>query len=358
MTERCTRCEVVPDGPPENGVLYLAPPMGPTADSLQSYFSKGGYPHEQPFPGIIRVPYQAGDLDRICSEYLCNLSQMEMQDTRALAVEQGVEPGFGELVRMTPLSALAARVQGRWVAELLREERLTVHFQPIVECAEPTTVHAVECLMRGVAEDGSLVSPGAIIDMARSTDLLFLLDRAARINAIDAVAATGSGVRAFINFNPTSIYNPEYCLRTTMAAIERAGLDTDRIIFEVVESEEIADHEHLTNVLSFYRERGFAIALDDMGAGYSSLNLLSRLRPDYMKLDMELIRDVDQDPYKATITANLLDLGAKLGVRSIAEGVETEGEWRWLKDNGADLVQGFYFARPAADLPPPQSPSA
>ena len=83
-----------------------------------------------------------------------------------------------------------------------------------------------------------------------------------------------------------------------------------------------------------------------------------RLEPDFVKLDVELIRDVDKDPYKAEIAAALLRLAQKLGITTIAEGIETAAEWRWARDHGADYVQGYLFARPASPPALPQVPEA
>jgi EAL domain-containing protein (putative c-di-GMP-specific phosphodiesterase class I) len=150
----------------------------------------------------------------------------------------------------------------------------------------------------------------------------------------------------FINFNPTSIYDPAYCLKSTIGAIERSELSSDRVVFEITESEYVRDDRHLRNILDFYRRSGFKIALDDLGAGCSSLNLLAALRPDFVKLDARLDQDVDHGYYRAAIASKLLELAKDLAICVIAEGVETEEQWRWLSDNGADLAQGYLFARP------------
>lgn len=91
------------------------------------------------------------------------------------------------------------------------------------------------------------------------------------------------------------------------------------------------------------------MALDDLGAGYSSLALTHEIRPDFVKLDRNLIQGVADDPYKAVIAEKALQLTRELGIRSIAEGVETEAELGWLQEQGADLVQGFLIARPAPE---------
>ncbi len=121
----------------------------------------------------------------------------------------------------------------------------------------------------------------------------------------------------------------------------------------MTESEEIKDQKRLKRILDSCRESGFKVALDDLGAGYSSLNLLSSLRPDFVKLDASLIRDVDCDPYRAMIASRLLKLAKDLGVTVVAEGVETEEQWLWLITHGVDFVQGFFFGRPASPPPVP-----
>lgn len=191
--------------------------------------------------------------------------------------------------------------------------------------------------------------------IAGAADLLFNLDRACRLAAIRGSREHRLGKTIFVNFNPTTIYNPNYCLRTTMQAINQAGLQPYDVVFEVVETEEVADVQHLLSILDYYRNHGFKVALDDLGAGFSSLNLLTRLRPDFVKLDMGLVRNVDTDTYKGIITENLINMAHGLGVKVIAEGVETQGEWEWLVNCGADYLQGFLFATPAA---PPNSPVA
>ena len=132
-------------------------------------------------------------------------------------------------------------------------------------------------------------------------------------------------------------------------------MDPSGIVFEVVESDEIHDTGHLLGILEVYREAGFGVALDDVGAGYSSLNLLSRLRPDYVKLDMGLTRGVNTDPYKARVAMKLLEMCRELDVRTVVEGVETVGEWEWAREHGADFVQGYLLARPAAVPPVPKA---
>ena len=144
-----------------------------------------------------------------------------------------------------------------------------------------------------------------------------------------------------VNFTPSAIYHPAFCLRSTSEAARESGIDPQRIVFEVVECDEVRDVDHLLTILNVYRSVVFRVALDDLGAGYGSLNLLHGLQPDLVKLDVGLVRDVECDPIKATIAAKLLEAAAALDVATVAKGVETESEWAWFREHGATYQQGY-----------------
>jgi EAL domain-containing protein (putative c-di-GMP-specific phosphodiesterase class I) len=257
------------------------------------------------------------------------------------------EPELADFPRVVSLRRFQAVSRSAWLLELLDGRRYTSHFQPIVAAADTSSVFGHEALLRGLDEEGRPVSPGEMFQAARDSDLMFQLDLAARQSAIREAVRLGLGARIFINFAPNAIYDPLYCLRSTVATVTESGVSPERIVFEVTESERVRDLGHLEGILAVYRKAGFQIALDDLGAGYSSLNLIHRLRPDLVKLDMDLIRDVDRDGYKAAIAETLLALARRLGIRTVAEGVETPGELDWLRDHGADYVQGYLIARPS-----------
>ena len=126
----------------------------------------------------------------------------------------------------------------------------------------------------------------------------------------------------------------------------QVGFPIDRIVFEVVESERIDDKSHLRTIFSEYKRLGFATAIDDFGAGFANLNLLADFRPDYIKLDLDMIRGVDASPSRQAIVRGVLAVCADLAIGVIAEGVETVEEYRWLARAGVVLYQGYLFARP------------
>ncbi|MEN9211014.1 MAG: EAL domain-containing protein, partial [Thermostichus sp. DG02_2_bins_29] len=275
------------------------------------------------------------------------LADEEMRASRALFLPEGVEPRWQDCGRVEPLTQLLHRAHAELLVQVLAENRLVSYFQPIVSARDPAQVVAHEALMRGVDEQGNLISPGLLFEMAREAHLLYQLDLAARRTAIQTAAQQRLAGDLFINFNPTAIYDPAFCLRSTVWAIGRSGIRPEQVVFEVNESDRAHDVGHLRKILHFYREAGFRVALDDLGAGYASLNLIHQLQPDLIKLDMQLIRGVDRDPYKAVIAQKILELAQSLGITTVAEGVETPGELQWVQAQGVDLVQGFLIGEPA-----------
>jgi EAL domain-containing protein (putative c-di-GMP-specific phosphodiesterase class I) len=347
----CSQCEVLPSDFPEYGTLYLAPPLSHTFGKLCGSLRRNDVSFEQPHPEVVAVAVVPGMLAQVLPQLRQSLANQELRDTRSLVLPDGVTLSIADLMRMRPLWSLIAAVEGRWLVQMLAENRLETHFQPIVSAANPTEIFGYESLLRGRDAAGELVLPGRLFSTARDTDLLFQLDRAARISAIHGAHTYGLDCRVFVNFNPTAIYDATYCLRTTIHEVEQSRLHPEQVVFEVVETEEMGDTSHLLRILEVYRNAGFQVALDDLGSGYGSLNLLARLRPDFVKLDMELIRGVDQDVYKSQVAGKLLELAQELGIKTIAEGIETTAEWAWCRDHGADYAQGYLFARAA--VPPP-----
>jgi EAL domain-containing protein (putative c-di-GMP-specific phosphodiesterase class I) len=221
------------------------------------------------------------------------------------------------------------------------ENSITMAFQPIVD-VHVRSVFAHEALVRGTngasAQDVlATVSPGN----------QYAFDQACRVRALECAVEAKLPALLSINFLPNAVYNPEHCLRATLAAAERVGWPLANIIFEVTEHEAISDPAHLLNILRTYRARGFLTAIDDFGAGYAGLNLLADFQPDLVKLDIGLIRGIDRDRVRQRIVHHMTRLCADLGVRVIGEGVERAGESSALLDMGVVLQQGFHFARPS-----------
>lgn len=346
----CPRCESLPAQPNYNGQLYISAPIHHTQAKIEAALTDAGCAYQME-DGLLVVQFVESHCSVMTGALKTQLTKAELADSKAFFLEEGRTPTIHDMIQATTLERFMAQQKSGWLAAMIEEQRLTVAFQPIVHCAQPREIYAYECLLRG-NDAGRVAYPGELLDVAQGADLLFQLDLAARRTAIREAERFGLKSKIFINFTPTSIYDPRFCLQSTVRAIREAGIAPHQVVFEVIESAHVTDITHLCSILDFYRQHGFGVALDDIGSGYSSLNMLHRLRPDYIKLDMELIRDVHKDTYKAVIAGKLLETARALGIQTVAEGIETAEEYHWCMQQGADYGQGYYFARPAT--PPPQ----
>ncbi|MDY6923015.1 MAG: EAL domain-containing protein [Pseudomonadota bacterium] len=225
---------------------------------------------------------------------------------------------------------------------------ITMAFQPIVDI-RTETVFAYEALVRG--RDGK--SAGEVLARV-SADNRYAFDQLCRTTAIGLAAGldlAAAGASLSINFLPNAVYEPRACIRATLAAAMQTGFPLDRIIFEFTE-EEALDANHILNILRTYRAMGFRTAIDDFGAGFAGLGLLSQFQPDIVKLDMALIRDIDTDRVKRTIVRHTLDMLRDLDIVPVCEGIETVAEHDVLRDLGVSLMQGYLLAKPAVEVLP------
>ena len=218
---------------------------------------------------------------------------------------------------------------------------LSMAFQPIVNTVTGQ-IYSHEALVRGLHNE-----PAAKVFERVNEDNLYRFDQVCRVTAIKLAAQLGVSTMLNVNFMPNAVYRPELCIRTTLEAAQTYGFPTDRIVFEFTESEYVADVAHLRAIVVDYQERGFLVAIDDFGAGHSGLNRLAELRPDVVKLDMCLVRDIAQDRTRRAICKGIVQICRDLGMEVIAEGVETSDELHCLQDIDVHLFQGYYLARPA-----------
>lgn len=218
--------------------------------------------------------------------------------------------------------------------------RFSYAYQPIVDL-NAREIFAHEALVRGVNGE-----PAPSVLSQVNEDNRFRFDQACRVKAIKMAAKLEIPSRLSINFLPNAIYRPELCIRSTLEAARAHDFPVERIIFETVESERINDVKWLADIFREYKRIGFLTAIDDFGAGYAGLNLLADFQPDIIKLDMDLIRGVDQSRARQAIIRATVAMCAELGISVIGEGVETADECSALQDLGISLMQGYLFSKP------------
>lgn len=333
-----------------DGTLYVwfpeAPVLGRAYDAL-----RGGGHRPSLTASCARVALGPGELDGCVLDLGAAITEPEARRARALFVPGEADPSLDDFGRIVSLHELHVAAQTGWLLEQFEGGGITSHFHPIVHVGDTSRVFAHEALLRGRGRNGQPLEPLAILQNAREAGLYQQLDLAACRCAIREAAHLDQSVTVFINFSPAMMDDAESALSTTVAAIDAAGLAPERFVFEVIEADRIENAGQLKAVLDAYRRDGFRVALDDLGAGWSTLNLVHRLRPDFIKLDRDLIREVNVDRVKDLIASKLLEIGHGLGIRTIVEGVETPQELQWARARGADFVQGFLIAKPGPSRP-------
>lgn len=226
----------------------------------------------------------------------------------------------------------------------------TFAFQPVFDLRSGKAF-SYEALVRGPEGQSAWDILSRVDDSNR-----YQFDQACRVKAVTLAKHLGLTCKLNINFLPNAVYVPEACIQTTLRAANEVGFPFQDIIFELVESEHIVDREHLKRIVEHYRSRGIGTAIDDFGAGYAGLGLLAEYQPDIIKLDMSLVRDIDQHLPKQAIVEGMVLVASRLNIQMIAEGVETRAEAECLRQLGIALMQGYYFARPAFEALPEAEP--
>lgn len=216
-------------------------------------------------------------------------------------------------------------------------------FQPIVDLGAGC-IWGYEALVRGPNGESAYSILSQVNDEIR-----YRFDQACRVMAIETagVLFAGRDLRLSINFMPNAVYEPSACIQKSLAAAKRAEFPHRNLMFEFTENEKMTDPAHVQRIVEAYRKFGFWTALDDFGAGYAGLGLLSRLQPDLIKIDMELLRDIHLSNAKQAIIAGLVGIARALDIAVLAEGVENEQELTVLRAAGISLFQGYHFAKPA-----------
>ncbi len=222
----------------------------------------------------------------------------------------------------------------------------TYAFQPIVNIKK-SCIFSYEALVRGLCNE-----PAGEIYQRVNQDNLYRFDQSCRVKAIELATKLGIDCRLNINFFPNAVYQPELCIRTTVAAARAQGFPIENIVFEVIEGEVIRDQAHLANIINCYKKQGFKTAIDDFGSGYAGLNLLAEYQPDFIKLDRQLVTGIHKSPPRQAIARAIIMVCKDLHIGLLAEGVEEIAEAAWFVDRGVELFQGNYFAEPGFEILP------
>jgi EAL domain-containing protein (putative c-di-GMP-specific phosphodiesterase class I) len=233
------------------------------------------------------------------------------------------------------------------IEEIISSELVSTCYQPLISIKRKQII-GFEALSRGVrVNDGSLISPVLLIEEAERYGLILELDRLFRKKALENFRSYHTQNRqAVLSINlDSSAICTGLGSKHLLKSVEKYRIDPSCIIIEILESE-VEDINVLVDFVSQYRSQGFMIAMDDFGAGFSNWDRIIKLKPDIIKLDISIIRDIDSDFLKQEVARSLIKLSHNTGSLVVAEGIETEGEALKMLELNADILQGFFLAKP------------
>jgi EAL domain-containing protein (putative c-di-GMP-specific phosphodiesterase class I) len=230
--------------------------------------------------------------------------------------------------------------------DLIVSRQLTTAFQPIVQLPS-IEVRAYEALIRG-PPGTDLSSPAMLFNLANRANLVAELDRACADCSVTSAADLPDGTLLFANVLPALINDPSF--RAGIIEGENTNLSPSKIVLEVNEGVAVRSYDILQKGIAELRSNGIRVAVDDLGAGHANLDQVLRLKPDFLKLDISLIRDVHHSPVKQALIESVVTMGRAVGATVIAEGIEESAERDALVSLGVAWGQGFLFARPQASF--------
>jgi EAL domain-containing protein (putative c-di-GMP-specific phosphodiesterase class I) len=227
-------------------------------------------------------------------------------------------------------------------------EGLWMAVQPVVRVPE-RTVFGYECLVRST--EPSIKHGGVFVELADRVGRSLDLDRRIRQAVAEIIPSMRDKTAVLVNLHPGSLDDPD--LHDKNAPLSRFAA---RVVLEITERASLHDLNSVREQVASLRSLGYRIAVDDLGAGYAGLTSLALLQPEFVKLDMELVRGISESPTKAKLVSAVVTLCRELGNEVIAEGIESGDEYRRLESLGCTLLQGYYFARPSRPFPNIQWP--
>ncbi len=229
--------------------------------------------------------------------------------------------------------------------EILKNKEIKSVFQPIVSL-KTGTVFAYEALSR-ITLKKCAFNISEAFDIAQEMNCLWSFERLCRIHSIKMASDKPKNVKLFLNVDPNIIHDQDFKYGVTHEKLKKNNLECSDIVFEATEHSAIKDLETFKASLKHYREQGFNVAVDDVGSGYSGINRIFEVNPKYIKIDIEIIKDIEKDELKRSFISALSQFAKDSGISLIAEGVETYEQLKTVISLNIDYAQGFYLGKPS-----------
>jgi EAL domain-containing protein (putative c-di-GMP-specific phosphodiesterase class I) len=242
-----------------------------------------------------------------------------------------------------------AKNRQRRLAEIIEHEQVRTLVHPIFDLSDLSVI-GYEALSRG-PEGGEFERPDKLFKVAYDSDLVLTLERLCRKKALQAATDMPDGRLLFINIEPDAVNDPQLRDITFSTLVADASLAPENVVLEITERTAIVDFVSFRQTLENLRTIGFAVAVDDAGAGYGSLQCLAEVKPEWVKVDLSLVRSCDTDQVRRQLIASLVEFARGIGVKLVAEGIETKAELRTVRELGVEYGQGFLFSKPVLPFP-------
>lgn len=268
------------------------------------------------------------------------------------SVEKVLYNGYKEAMLIAKGHLDAREIEKRrQFSKIFQQKDINIVYQPIVDLSKGE-IMGFEALSRG-PEDSFFYNPINLFGYAEKTNQLHALERVVREKALTKLAQhlNNEHQKLFVNISPGVVNDPSFSPGEIKSMLAEINATPGQVVLEVTERTSIEDFQTFYRSLEYYRRYGFLVAVDDAGSGYSSLQAISELQPDFIKIDLSLIRSIDTTPNKQALVETFLTFSERTGSRIIAEGIETPGELTCLHKLGIPLAQGFFLAFP--NFPPP-----
>lgn len=226
-------------------------------------------------------------------------------------------------------------------------KRISTFYQPILDLINKRIV-GYEALNRG--PKGEFENPDYLFRVAYESNAVWALDRLCRTQAFLGLKEFQSDRMIFINVEPHTFEDPHFFTKETLKVMDESHIKPNQVVLELTERRAVENFESLREILSTFKESGFKVAIDDLGAGYSGLQMLSELLPnyiDFIKIDMSLIRNINYHNFKQEIISFMLHLTKNISTSVIVEGIENVEELKTIRQLGVQFAQGFLFASPS-----------
>ncbi len=287
----------------------------------------------------------------VTEEFGCFVGASRMRSDAGVTLERVVyrslEQAFADALRDRDVEIRRHALQLHRVLELGLVHAV---YQPVVDVVAHRVV-GYEALTRVC--HGRFTNADLLFKAATESDSLWSLERLCRRKALEGLPEMAPDELLFLNVQPDALYDPELRDVGFLDRLREAGLTPERIVLEMTEHSAVRDFGSFRRTLHHFRSRGFRLAMDDVGSGYSGLQAIAELSPDFIKADMTLVRDLHRNAIKRELIATIRRFSDSTGITLIAEGVETLDELRTLRTLGVRCAQGYLFARPGA---PPHVP--